>query len=282
MPRTPRSTPKSAGTTVGLSRAEERDVGERSPPRAAVVFETIRREGQSELERASFSLFASGLAAGLAMGMSLAGVGLIGVLLPAGAPWRPLVTSAGYTLGFLIVVLGRQQLFTENTLTAILPLLDNPDKGLTVRRVAKLWGVVLFANLLGAAIFAYVAAHTPIFSDAVRAEFGRIGREAAAPGFGTIVLRGIMAGWLIALMVWLLPGADETRLFVILIITYVVGLGSFSHIIAGSVEVLYVVASGGMSWLQYLGGYLLPVFIGNVVGGVSLVAVLNYAQVVAD
>jgi formate/nitrite transporter FocA (FNT family) len=275
-----RNDPKS-GKTVALSRGEERDVDELSPPRAAVVFETVRREGQTELERAVFSLFASGLAAGLSMGMSLAGVGLISALLPD-ARWTPLATSAGYTLGFMIVVLGRQQLFTENTLTAVLPLLNNLDKLVTLRRVAKVWAVVLFANLLGAAIFAYAAAHTPIFSPAVRAAFEHVGREAAAPAFWTIVVRGIVAGWLIALMVWLLPAADAMRLFVILIITYIVGLGSFSHIIAGSVEVLYVVATGGISWLQYLGGYLLPVFIGNVIGGVSLVAVLNYGQVVSD
>jgi formate/nitrite transporter FocA (FNT family) len=180
------------------------------------------------------------------------------------------------------VVLGRQQLFTENTLTAILPLLDSKRKLETLGRVARLWAVVLFANILGATIFAYAAAHTPIFSDEVKAAFLSIGKEAIEPGFGTIVLRGIAAGWLIALMVWLMPGADETRLFVVMIVTYAVGIGSFSHIVAGSVEVLYVVANGDLSWLQYLGGYLLPVFIGNVIGGVSLVAILNYGQVVAD
>jgi formate-nitrite transporter family protein len=276
--RNPR--PKGAGTTVDLSQGEERDVVDRAAPRAAVLFETIRREGASELERAVVSLLASGFAAGLAMGMSLAGSGMIRALLPD-ARWTPLVTSAGYTFGFLIVVLGRQQLFTENTLTAILPLLDDP-KLLTLRRVARLWALVLVANLAGAAVFAYAAAHTPIFSSDVRAAFEQIGREAAAPSFGTIVVRGIVAGWLIALMVWLSSGANEMRLFVVLIVTYMVGLGSFSHIIAGSVEVLYVVATGGLSWAQYLGGYLLPVFIGNVLGGVSLVAVLNYGQVVAD
>jgi formate/nitrite transporter FocA (FNT family) len=273
--------PKRGGSTVDLTPVEETEVSELTPPRAAVVFETIRREGQGELERAVFSLFASGLAAGLAMGMSLAGVGMLRAALPE-ASWTPLVTSAGYTLGFVIVVLGRQQLFTENTLTAILPLLDSENKLETLARVARLWAVVLFANILGATIFAYAAAHTPIFSEPVRQAFLHIGKDAAAPGFGTIVLRGIVAGWLIALMVWLLPGADELRLFVVMIVTYAVGVGAFSHIIAGSVEVLFVVASGDMSWPQYLGGYLLPVFIGNVLGGVSLVAVLNYAQVVAD
>jgi formate/nitrite transporter FocA (FNT family) len=269
------------GSTVELTPEEEREVTERTPPRAAVIFETVRREGEGELGRPVLSLAFSGLAAGLSMGMSLAGEGIIRSMLPE-AKWAPLVDSAGYTIGFLIVVLGRQQLFTENTLTAILPLLDAREKLPVLRRVARLWAVVLAANILGAALFAYAAAHSPIFSTDVRATFGEIGRAAAAPGFGEIVVRGIAAGWLIALMVWLLPGAEQTRLFVILIVTYVVGLGSFSHIIAGSVEVLYVVATGGLTWLQYLGNYLLPVFLGNVIGGVSLVALLNYGQVMAE
>ncbi|MDQ2857292.1 MAG: formate/nitrite transporter family protein [Candidatus Eremiobacteraeota bacterium] len=272
---------ESSGTTVDLSDAEQRDVDERTPPRAAVIFETVRREGEIELDRPVVSLAASGLAAGLSMGMSLVGEGLIRTLLPD-EKWRPLIVSFGYTLGFLVVVLGRQQLFTENTVTAILPLLDDPDKGKVLRKVVRLWGVVLVANISGAAIFAYAAVHSAMFDDSVRATFGALGREAAAPTFGVIVVRGIVAGWLIALMVWLMPGSEQLRLVVIVIVTYFVGLGSFSHIIAGSVEVLYVVASGGLSWAQYLGGFLLPVFIGNVIGGVTLVSLLNYAQVVAE
>ncbi len=269
------------GSTVDLSPAEELQVEERSPPRAAVVFETVRREGEQELIRPLLSLVSSGYAAGLSMGMSLAGQGLLRSFLPD-AKWRPLVESAGYSLGFLFVILGRQQLFTENTVTAILPLLDNPDKVLTLGRVTRLWSVVLLANLIGAACFAIAVAHLPVFSDDVRSAFLEIGRAAAAPAFLTIVLRGIVAGWLIALMVWLLPSSGTARPFVIMLVTYVVGLGSFSHIIAGSVEVLYVVASGHMSVGAYLLAYLLPVFIGNCIGGVSLVALLNYGQVVAE
>lgn len=271
----------SPGSTVDLSQDEERDVEDRSPPRAAVVFETVRREGEIELERPIFSLATPGLAAGLSMGMSLVAQGLIRSMLPD-THWRPLVDSAGYTVGFLIVVLGRQQLFTENTITAILPLLDAPKKLPVLQRVARLWAVVLLANLVGAALFAYAVADSSIFSNDVKRSFLELGTLAAAPSFWEIVVRGIFAGWLIALMVWLLPGANQARLPVILIITYFVGLGSFSHIIAGSIEVLYVVASGQLTWLHYLGSYLLPVFIGNALGGVSLVALLSYGQVVAE
>jgi formate/nitrite transporter FocA (FNT family) len=269
------------GSTVELSPDEEREVEERTPPRAAVVFETVRREGETELQRPVFSLALSGLAAGLSMGASLAGEGLIRSMLPDAA-WRPLAVSCGYTLGFLIVVLGRQQLFTENTITAILPLLDDPKKGKKLLQVLRLWAVVLAANIAGAAAFAFAAAHSSIFSAEVRATFADIAREAVAPGFTSILLRGIASGWLIALMVWMLPGADTNRPLIVLIITYFVGLGSFSHIIAGSVESLYLVATGGLSWAGYLVGFLIPVFIGNVIGGTSLVALLNYGQVVAE
>ena len=272
---------KQSSSTVDLSQEEEREVVERSPPRAAVVFETIRREGEVELERTIFSLASSGLAAGLSMGMSLAGEGMIRTLLPD-EKWRPLVASAGYSLGFLIVILGRQQLFTENTVTAILPLLDNPERRATFVKVVRLWAVVLLSNLCGAFAFAFAVSHFPMFSSDVQHTFGEIAKEAAAPAFGAIVWRGIIAGWLIALMVWILPAAEQTRLFVIVIITYVVGLGAFSHIIAGSVEVLYLVVTGQLSFGHYLGSYLLPVFIGNTVGGVSLVSLLNYAQVVSE
>ena len=269
------------GSTVDLTPEEKEEVEERSPPRAAVVFETIRREGELELRRPVLSLASSGLAAGLSMGMSLAGEGLIRSALPD-EKWRPLVDSAGYTLGFLFVIMGRQQLFTENTVTAILPLLGSSEKLQTLWRVARLWTIVLIANLVGAAIFASAAAHLPLFSDEVRKTFLEIGHTAAAPTFGTLVLRGIVAGWLIALMVWLLPAADQTRPFIILIVTYIVGLGAFAHIIAGSVEVLYVVFAGQLSIATYLGHYLPAVLLGNAIGGVALVSLLNYGQVVAE
>jgi len=272
---------EASGSTVDLSEKEEKEVEQRSPPRAAVVFETIRREGETELQRPVFSLALSGLAAGLSMGASLAGEGLIRSMLPD-AHWRPLAVSFGYTLGFLIVVLGRQQLFTENTVTAILPLLDDKGKLATFGRVLRLWAVVLTANIVGAGCFAFAAAHSNIFSEEVRSTFVAIGREAAAPGFGSILVRGIASGWLIALMVWMLPGADTSRPFIVLLITYFVGLGSFSHVIAGSVETLYLVAVGDLSWGHYALGFLLPVFVGNVIGGTSLVALLNYGQVVAE
>ncbi len=269
------------GNIVQLTHAEEQEVRKRSSLRAAVVFETVRREGETEISRPALALAFSGLAAGLSMGTSLVGTGVLQAFLP-NAPWRTLVENLGYTLGFLIVILGRQQLFTENTLTAILPVLDDPDKPKKLMQMLRLWAIVLITNLIGAAIFAEVVAKTAMFNPNVKAAFLQIGLQALLPTFGEILWRGILAGWLIALVVWLLPAANPQRVWIIVIITWLVGAAGLSHVIAGSVEALYAVAAGAWPWTQYVVNFLIPVFIGNCIGGVLLVAMLNYGQVVPE
>ena len=258
---------------------EEADAAQRSAPSGKVVYKAILQEGEEELSRASSALFWSGLAAGLSMGFSMIAEGLLSAYLPD-AHWRPLVSKFGYSAGFLIVILGRQQLFTENTLTPILPLLQKKE-GANLANVLRLWVIVLLANLVGAVIVAWVAARTTAFDPDVQEAFAAIGTKALEHDFGTVLLRGIFAGWLIALMVWLLPFAETGRVWVIILITYLVGLGEFSHIIAGAVETFTLAAMDRASWLGVFGGYALPTLMGNILGGVTLVATLNHAQVVS-
>lgn len=264
---------------ASLREEELEEVERRSGLRAVLVHEAIRKEGEDELVRPLPAIAWSGLAAGLSMGFSLVAEGLLRSHLPD-TSWRPLVAKLGYTVGFLIVTLGRQQLYTETTLTVVLPVLSRRNLQ-TFTRMMQFWLVVLVANLVGALIFAEVVAHTGVFRPDVRHAFSEIGHESAAASFGVILLRGIFAGWLIALVVWLAPAADASQALVIIILTYVVGLAGLSHIIAGSVEVMTLAASGAISWLDYLGKYMVPTLIGNTIGGVALVAALNHAQVVA-
>jgi formate/nitrite transporter FocA (FNT family) len=263
-----------------LSARQKAEVESQSRPNAALIHETIRAEGESELERTIGAIALSGLAAGLSMGFSLVVEGIFHAALPDG-PARELLSPLGYTVGFLIVVLGRQQLFTENTLTPILPLLHNRDLS-TLWRVGRLWTVVLAANLVGTWIFAALIAHAQIFPSGVSNAFVELSRHTTEAGFGLTFLRAVFAGWLIALMVWLLPAAEGSRPLIILIITYIVGLGAFSHIIAGSVECAFLVQVGEASVREFLARFLAPTLLGNVVGGVALVAVLNYGQVAPE
>lgn len=259
--------------------SEERQVEDHSSLVIGVVYQAVKNEGEAELGRSSLALAWSGLAAGLSMGFSLILTSLLHSGIPP-APWRPLITNLGYTAGFVIVILGRQQLFTENTLTVILPLLDRRD-WMTLRNVLRLWGIVLLFNLIGATIFAWVVGNTGIFApDQLRA-MTEVGEGAAAGSFGHTFLTGIFGGWLIALIVWLLPSAESARFWVIIFITYIVGLSEFAHVIAGSIEVLFLVMTHQLSFTYYLGYFLLPALMGNIIGGVSLVALLSHAQVVA-
>jgi formate/nitrite transporter FocA (FNT family) len=260
-------------------RAEQEEAHERSAPTGGVVYAAINQEGEDELARATTALGWSGLAAGLSMGFSFAVESLLATATPE-ARWQPLVSKLGYSVGFVIVVLGRQQLFTENTLTVMLPLLRRRDREVALN-VARLWAVVFAANLCGAFAFAFVAGRTSVFPADVHETFSRIALQAASASFFTMLLRGIFAGWLIALMVWLLPYAETARFWVVMLLAYVIGIGHFPHVIAGSVDSFYLVATGQLS----LGGafyrFVVPTLVGNVIGGVSLVAALAHAQFVA-
>ncbi len=266
-----------AGNTVDLTESEEQAVLERSGLRAEVVFESVLREGRDELARSPLALSFSGLSAGLSMGFSLLFMGFIASVLPD-APWRPLAVMFGYTIGFVIVILGRQQLFTENTITAVIPLLDANDRAGAFGKAARLWGIVLVTNLIGAALVAFAFAHLPVVGTAAAAAMRQIGVAAAAPDMATLFVRAIFAGWLLALLVWLLPSAHGMKLFVIILVSYLVGALQFSHAIAGSVEVFYAVFSGAAPPLAYL-HFAVPTVLGNAIGGVFLVSLLGYAQV---
>jgi len=258
---------------------ETEEAEERQSPSSRVVHEAIIAEGVEELERPNSALAWSGLAGGLSMGFSLIAEATLRAAIPD-RPWRPLVTQLGYSVGFLIVILGRQQLFTENTLTPILPLLDRKGSA-TIANVLRLWVVVLLANLVGAALMAGAITRHVVLSPEVHDAVIRIGHETLEPSALAILWRGVFAGWLVALIVWLLPFAESARIWVIVIITYVIGIAHFSHVVAGSIDVFALAWVGEASWGHVLIHFVLPALVGNIVGGGALVASLNHAQVVA-
>jgi formate/nitrite transporter FocA (FNT family) len=151
----------------------------------------------------------------------------------------------------------------------------------TLKSMMRLWTVVFAGNLIGAALFACYVMCTNAFDEPVRRQFLELGHAAMEMGFSDMIVRGVLAGWMIALMVWLMPFAEAARFFVIVTITYVVGLANLSHVIAGAAEAFTTAAAGERSWWEPLRDFVLPSLVGNTVGGVTLVAALNHAQVVA-
>src|ERR1700733_7045654 len=260
------------------TRAEQKQVEDRQAIGANVVYETIRREGEDELHRPAAALAWSALAAGLSMGFSFIAQGVLMAHLPD-QPWRPLIAGFGYCVGFLIVILGPQQLFTENTLTVVLPLLLRKDLS-TLLRMLRLWAVVLAANLVGTFLFALYVGRIGIFDARTQEILTQIGATHIGVGFGTVFVRSMFAGWLIALMVWLLPAAESARVSIIIIVTYLVGISGFGHIIAGSTATFFLLVTRHISWGAYVVQFFLPTLMGNVIGGLSLVGALGHAQVV--
>lgn len=264
-------------STDGLTAAERKDAVARAAPSAAVVFEAIRREASFELQRPNRALFWSGLAAGLSMGFSFLAEALLQRGLPP-ADWHALISKLGYAVGFLIVILGRQQLFTENTVTPILALLRDRSARVAAHTL-RLWAVVLGANLLGTMAFATMLYSISSLDPFPTPTLAAIAGDSVQGGFWSTMARAIFAGWLIALMVWLLPFAETGRIWIIIILTYLIGIGGFPHIVAGSTEAFYALLTGQISTAAAVGKFFVPTLLGNVVGGVALVAALNYGQV---
>jgi len=250
------------------------------PSQAAAVHEQIRQEGEEELERDALALLFSAIAAGLSMGASLMAKGIFHVNLQD-VPGGFLLENLGYTFGFIIVIMARQQLFTENTVTAVLPVMHKPNGG-NFLLLMRLWGLVLGGNLIGTALAALAFNHLPIFDDAVRGAFVSISQKVMENSPMEMFANAVVSGWIIATMVWMFPSAGAAKIWVIILMTWLVALGDLAHIVVGSVEIFYLVFSGDLPWQQFIWPFALPTLAGNIIGGTFIFALISHAQIRND
>ncbi|APV40283.1 hypothetical protein PFAS1_13305 [Pseudomonas frederiksbergensis] len=265
------------GKTPNLSPEEQHDVDKSQPPRAAVLHEIIRTQGDLELERSVAALWWSALAAGLTMGLSLMAMGLLNSRLPDGEGFK-VIASFGYCAGFLAVILARQQLFTENTLTAVLPVMTKPTLN-NFGRLLRLWSVVLVGNLSGTLLVAYVMLNLPIFDSKTDLAFLDIGRKIMENDASQMFAKGIVSGWMIATMVWMIPSMESAKMWIIILITYLMALGDFTHIVVGAAEVSYLVFAGELPWKDFWLVFAGPTLAGNIIGGSFIFALISHAQI---
>jgi formate/nitrite transporter FocA (FNT family) len=261
-----------------LDTEDEKQVDEFSKVSTSVIFEAIRRDGEHELSRPMSALWWSGVAAGLAISTSVLAKGFFESILPH-ADWAAGITNLGYTLGFLIVILGRMQLFTENTITPILPLFLAPTRA-KFAQTARLWAIVFAANLVGCLAAALVLVYANILPSSRFEGILSISRHYAEASPLEHFTWGIPAGFLIAALVWTLPRMESAgEVLMIVIVTYTIGLGGMSHVVAGSTELFVLVVSGELGIAPAVFAGILPAFAGNVLGGTGIFAALTYAQV---
>lgn len=238
-------------------------------------------QGLQELRREARGLVLSGLSAGLDIGFSLF---LMATMLTAvGQEFSPgvvrILLASMYAVGFIFVVLGRSELFTEHTSLAVFAVLSGDA---SVASLGRLWGLVYFSNIIGAAAFAaLVVVIGPALGSVDPWAFGEIARDLVEHSWWIIFLSGLLAGWMMGLLSWLLSAARDTisQVFVVFIVTAAIGFGQLHHSIVGTVEVLAGVFSGQGVGLIHYGHFIFWATIGNAVGGVIFVALIKYSHV---
>lgn len=251
-------------------------------PSAHDIYEQVANNARQELGRSGVALFISGIAGGIFMGLSGMGNAIaIALLAPHGGTPTPatlFIAKMFYPLGFIAVILGRSQLFTENTLYPVALVLAEKRH---VWKTLKLWLIVLSANVLGAAVFATLASFTGALKPEFVSTLAWLGSEAATRPAAAIFWSAVVGGWIIASVAWLVSGSHSITgsVMIIWMLAFVVGLGGFAHCIAGSGEVLTSVFIGHLPPGTFP-HWLFPAVAGNICGGVGMVTLIEYGQVV--
>jgi formate/nitrite transporter FocA (FNT family) len=239
------------------------------------IFSRILVTADEEFHRSTRLLALSGLAAGLIMSLSFLGKAVMqGALGPDASL---LLTSLLYPIGFVFVVVGRYQLFTENTLTPVTLVLTRTA---SIPKLLFIWSVVLGTNILGVGAAAWYFVNTGVFGPETAQAATSIAEHAISFSWMDLFTKGTIAGWLVAGMVWLNHAARTAtaRILTIFFLMYTVSAADLTHCIVGSSEVLYLLFQGEVTTVQFLWDYLTPAVLGNTAGGVFLVALLNYAR----
>lgn len=263
-----------------LSWREKMAVEEHEKLSPRLVYEIIRRDGAEELDRPTAALIFSGIAAGLVISFSFVFKAIIASYIPTDAIWTDLITNFGYTIGFLIAISGHMQLFTENTITTVVPLFKpfSLDK---LRAVGRLWGIVILCNIIGTALASLFFLTTDLFTPDIDKALDELAHHVASFSAIQNLLKGVMSGLLIAALVWMLPSVSN-KFLVIFFMTYLIGLGDFTHVVVGSTEMSYLVWQGEASIGEYLFNFLIPTTIGNIIGGTGVFTLLIYGQVTEE
>lgn len=234
-----------------------------------------------EHNRPGFRLFLSSISAGLEIGFSVFLMAVLytlfhDVLSPS---TLHVLLAAAYPVGFMFVVIGRSELFTEHTTLAVIPVLN---RDATVRSLMVLWGIIYAGNLLGGYVFSFILNILPDSMEFLEPEaFVALAEKLYDHNWVTIAGSGILAGWLMGLLSWLITSARDTvsRIILVFMVTTVIGIGGLHHCIVGSVEVFTAFLSSNKVSLTDYAHVQVWATLGNMIGGVVFVAIVKFSHV---
>ena len=239
-------------------------------------------EGLTTLRRPASGQFLSAVSCGLDLGIGpfvlLMLLTALGGTLPD--PLAKLFMAAGYTFGFVFVVLGRSELFTEHTTLAVLPVLVGES---SVTKLAQLWTVVYLGNIVGGFVFAGFAVVAGPALHVIDQHAFVTTAETFVDLSPTGVFTGaLLAGWLMGLLSWILTSVRDTisRIAVIFVTTFVIGFGHLPHCVAGNIEVVAGMLAGADITVGQWAQFLAITTVGNAIGGVVFVTLIKYGHVV--
>lgn len=241
-------------------------------------------EGIERYRKNNFSTFLSSFMAGLEIGFSFLLVVIVYSFFAdrVDPAYIPKLAAFVYPLGFILVVLGKSVLFTEQTSLLSLPVIIGNQK---VKSLLVLWGIVIAGNLIGGyiigAFFVWIGPALGIITHAGIEELAvhsnHFSRE-------VIFASAVIAGWLMALLSWIITSAQSvsSKIMVIYIVTFVIALSGLHHSIVGSIEVFAgLLVSHQVSLLDYV-TFESTALVGNAIGGVVFVAILKYGAFSAN
>ncbi len=237
------------------------------------VFERIVAAADEEIDRPTRELFFSALAAGFAITLTF----MLYASMYGATDGHPVLKALMYPLGFVYIIIGGYQLYTENTLPPVALVLERLASVPTLLRV---WLLVLVGNFVGATFGALVLAHTGVLSPAAAEAAVSLSQKGLDTPFWTLFWKAIFAGLIVAGVVWMDFSARDTisRVVLVYFAFLAVPLGNLFHVVVSFTELMYLVFLGQAALLPGLATFILPVALGNTIGGVLLVTVVNYFQ----
>uniref|UniRef100_A0A8A2VEB5 Formate/nitrite transporter family protein n=1 Tax=Haloterrigena alkaliphila TaxID=2816475 RepID=A0A8A2VEB5_9EURY len=239
------------------------------------IFHRIVAAADDEITTGTRELFFSALAAGFAITLTF----MLYASLTEATGGAPIAGALLYPLGFVYIIIGDYQLYTENTLPPVALVLERLA---SVPALLSVWTIVLFGNLAGGTLGAYVLANTGVFSPDTMAVAVEIAESAAATPWWDLFFKGIFAGLIVAGVVWLDYASQDTtsRLVLVYIAFLAIPLGNLFHGVVSATEATFLVFRGQLPLATGAFDFVLPVLLGNTLGGIVLVTVVNYFQAV--
>lgn len=266
----------SAAGANETAKVEQRVLGAESPE----IVEAATEAGERRLRRLNVAHALTALIGGLAVSFGA------GAMAWTAGPWLPslgtsraeLLGAVAFPIGFIILLIGKGELFTENFFVPVVGVMEGNG---TVRELLELWTYTLFFNLVGAAIFAALVTRPGVFGADAKAFMIQYATTKVHWPFTEAFVKGIFAGWLMTVLTWLILAADTigARMVIIWIVGFLIVAGHFNHVVISAAEIFMAIwLHAPISWPTWLENNFVPALIGNLVGGVIFVTLLGWVQ----